>query len=79
METTTKENDLGVTFTNYLKFTTHIAKAVNKDNRVMGVIRQSSRDMDKDVFLHLYKTLIRGHLEHTNTIFNPIKMEMQTI
>ena len=73
METTKEEKDLGVTFTKDLKFSNHIARAANKGNRVTGAIRRAFRYMDKDMFSQLYKALIRGHLEYTNTVWNPIK------
>ena len=69
---TTEEKDLGITFTKDLKFTTriHVAKAANKGNRVTGAIRRSFRYIDKDMLSHLYKALIRGHIEYANTVWN---------
>jgi len=72
--TTTEEKDLGVVFSTDLKFSTHVATAANKANRVVGAIRRSFRYMDKAMFVLLYKALVRGHLEYANTVWNPIKI-----
>ena len=57
---------------NRRKFSTHVAKAANKGNQVIGAIRCSFRYMDKDMLTQLYKALVRGHLEYGNTVWNPI-------
>ena len=36
MEVTTEEKNFGVTFSRDLKFSTHVAKAANKGNQVIG-------------------------------------------
>ena len=51
----TEEKDLGVTFSRDLKFSTHVAKAANKGNQVIGAIRHSFRNMYKDMLTQLYK------------------------
>ena len=73
LQVTTEEKDLGVLFTTDLKFSEHIAMAANKANRVEGAIRHSFRYMDKIIFLQLYKSLARGHLEYANVVWNPLK------
>ncbi|KAK2145379.1 hypothetical protein LSH36_683g03062 [Paralvinella palmiformis] len=72
MEVTTEEKDLGVTFSRDLKFSTHVAKAANKGNQVIGAIRHLFSYMDKDMLTQLYKALVRGHLEYGNSLWNPI-------
>jgi hypothetical protein len=69
-----EEKDLGVLFSTDLKFSRHIAAAANKGNRVVGAIRRSFRSMDKQMFMQLYKSLVRGHLEYANTVWAPIKL-----
>jgi len=68
MEVTTEEKYLGVMFSRDLKFSTHVAKAANKGNQVIGAIRRSFRYMEKDMFTQLYKALVRGHLEYVNKV-----------
>ena len=43
----------------------------NKANQMIGLIKRSFDYLDKDVFLKLYKALIRPHLEYGNIIWHP--------
>ena len=61
--------DLGVFFTDDLRFSKHVGVGVNKGNRVIGIIRRSFRYCDKTVFVQLYKSLVRGHLEYVNNVW----------
>ena len=47
-----------------------IAK-INKANSVIGLIRRSFRHLDKEMFLTLYKSLIRPQLEYGNQVWSP--------
>ena len=67
-----QEKDLGVTFDKELKFSDHIALKVKKANQILGMIRYTFSCLDRDIFLPLYKTLIRPHLEYASTIWSPI-------
>ncbi|XP_071941143.1 uncharacterized protein [Antedon mediterranea] len=67
------EKDLGVTFDQSLKFSIHTNEAVNKANRLIGLVRRSFAYMDKDMFLPLYyKSIIRPHLEYASCIWYPL-------
>ena len=57
------EKDLGVTFDQNLKFTDHMNNKVNKANRNVGLIFRTFTFMDKDMFLSIYKSVVRLHLE----------------
>ncbi|WAQ99940.1 hypothetical protein MAR_024313 [Mya arenaria] len=65
------EKDLGVLFTNNLNFETHINNTVNKVNKIIGLIRRKFTFMDKSLFLTLYKSLVRSHLDYGNLIYFP--------
>ena len=65
------EKDLGVTFESTLKFDKHILNCVNKANRMLGLIKRSFSFMDKEMFLPLYKALIRPHLEYATVVWSP--------
>ena len=65
------EKDLGVIFDNRLKFDEHIQAAISKANKMLGIIRRAFAFMDKEIFLHLYKSLVRPHLEYGNSIWCP--------
>ena len=66
-----EEKDIGVTFTSDLMFEKHIVNAVNKANKILGIIRRTFSFLDKDMFLQLYKTLVRPHIEYGSVIWSP--------
>ena len=59
---TMEEKDLGIIIDNKLNFQNHINKQVNKANQKLGLINRSFKYIDKDVFLQLFKSLVRPHL-----------------
>ena len=61
---TTEEKDLGVTVDHQLKFQKHIGEQVKKANLTLGIIHRSFSYMDEEMFLTLYKSLVRPHLEY---------------
>ena len=65
------EKDLGVTFESTLRFDKHILNYVNKANRMQGLIKRAFSFMDKEIFLPLYKALIRPHLEYATVVWSP--------
>lgn len=68
----TQEKDLGVMIDNELKFDIHVERQVNKANAQLGLIRRSFDHLDKETFLHLYKSLVRTHIEYCNVVASPI-------
>ena len=72
LETATQEKDVGVIFTNNLKFDEHINNAVKKANQMVGLIRRSFEYIDKDMFLKLYKSIVRPQLEYANVVWHPL-------
>ena len=66
-----QEKDLGVTFDQKLKFETHINTKINLANRNLGLIVRSFSFMNKEMFLQLYKSLVRPHLEYASVIWGP--------
>ena len=65
------EKDLGITFDPNLSFDPHIQKSINKANSTIGLIKRTFTHIDKEVFLQLYKALVRPHLEYGNIIWYP--------
>ena len=65
------EKDLGVHIDSDLKFTIHCQEKVNKANQILGFIKHSFKHMDKEIFLMLYKSLVRPHLEFASCIWSP--------
>ena len=66
-----EEKDLGVIFDTSLKFDLHIDAIVSKANSMIGLIKRNFSFMNIDMFLHLYKALIRPHLEYGQLIWSP--------
>ena len=66
------EKDLGVVIDNKLLFREHISGKVKTANKILGLIFRTFTYMDKDMFLDLYKTLVRPHLEYATPIWTPL-------
>jgi ribonuclease P/MRP protein subunit RPP40 len=66
-----EEKDLGVTFDQQLKFSIKIPNCVVKANIILGLINRTFDFMDKDMFLTLYKALVRPHMEYASSVWNP--------
>ena len=64
----TSEKDLGVIIDEKLKFREHIVQKVNTANRNLGIIFRTFTHMDKEMFLNLYKSIVRPHLEYATQI-----------
>lgn len=71
LEDCVQEKDLGVLFDNKLNFNEHIALKVKKANQAVGMIRNTFTCMDMDIFLPLYKSFVRPHLEYASVIWAP--------
>ena len=71
LERVTQEKDLGVTFDNSLSFEFHMAEKISKANRMTGIIRRTFHYLDKEMFLNLYKALVRPPIEYTNQVWSP--------
>ena len=72
LERVTSEKDLGVTVDNKLLFREHISKKSALANRNLGIIFKSFTYLDKEVFLCLYKSLVRPHIEYATAILSPM-------
>ena len=66
------EKDLGITFDESMKFDIHINTIIKKAHQMLGLIKRTFSYLRKDIFLKLYKALVRPHLEYGNVIWNPI-------
>jgi hypothetical protein len=67
----TEEKDLGSVFRQNLKFDSHIIEKSNKANKLLGMVKRTFSFMDKQLFLCIYKTLIRSILDYGSPICNP--------
>ena len=72
VEKVTVEKDLGAFTDTSLKFNEHISNKVNLANRKVELIFRTFTYMDKEMFLNLYKSVVRPHLEYASTIWFPM-------
>ena len=63
VEEVQEEKDLGVMISDTLKPGAQCAKAVKKANSVLGQMSRAFQFRDKVVWIRLYKTFVRPHLE----------------
>ena len=66
------EKDLGVTIDKNLSFREHISTKINLANRNLGIIFRTFTYLDPEMFLNLYKSLVRPHLEYATVIWSPM-------
>ena len=71
LEETEAEKDLGVIIDNQLSFKSHIASVTAKANKVVGIIRRSFNNLTEDLFVQLFKSLVRPILEYGHSVWNP--------
>ena len=64
--------DLGVVIDQDLKFHEHTSLVTNKANRVFGLIKRGFTYLDSDIFVCLYKSMVRPMLEYGNIIWGAI-------
>ena len=67
------EKDIGVVIDEELSFDKHICEKVNKANYISAVLRRTFRNLNADILLPLYKTLVRTHLDYANSVWAPCK------
>ena len=72
IEKVESEKDLGVIIDNKLTFTKHINSKIKIANRNLGLIFRTFTCIDKEIFLNLFKSLVRPHLEYASTVWCPV-------
>ena len=65
------EKDLGIFIDNRLTFKEHVAKVTAKANTVVGIIRGTFDFLDDNLFLSLFKSLVRPILEYGHSVYQP--------
>ena len=73
LESVLSEKDLGVHIDHNINFQVHIGEIISKANKILGLIRRSFKYLNQDMFLTLYKTLVRSVLEYTSPVWSPRK------
>ena len=72
IEKVVSEKDLGVIVDNTLTFTKHIRSKIKTANRNLGIIFRTFTYLDKDIFMNLFKSLVRTHLEYASPVWSPV-------
>ena len=74
------EKDIGIHITKSLKPSDHCAKAAGTGMGVLFQLLRSFHYRDRKVFVNLYKTYVRPHLEFSSPVWNPwLKKDIETI
>ena len=66
------EQDRDVIVDNKLTFTKHTNSKMKIANRNLGLIFRAFTYIDKDIFLNLFKSLVRPHLEYASSVWCPV-------
>ena len=54
-----------------LSFREHISDKITKAYQMIGIMNRNFKDLDRDSFMVIYKSLVRSHLEYGNSVWNP--------
>jgi hypothetical protein len=65
------EKDLGVMVDKDLSFKSHVAQATAKATKIVGIIRRTFDFLTPEVFVQLYKSLVRPVLEYGHSVWQP--------
>ena len=65
--------DLGVIIDSQLSFDGHITLKIKKANMILSLIRRTFTYIDANNLIVLFKSLVRPHLEFSNTVWHPFK------
>ena len=52
-----------------------MTERIGKANTVLGIIRRTIQHIDAYIFITLYKSLVRPHLEYANQVWSPRLMK----
>jgi len=78
LSVSSEEKDLGIIIDNELKYHKHIANAVNKASRILGLIKATFTTRDEITIPRLFMSMVRPHLEYGNVIWSP-RYKMNTV
>ena len=70
LEKVKKEKDLVVIIDQNLTFRDHINSKVNIANRNLGIIFRTFTYIDEEMFLNLFKSIVRPHIEYATPIWS---------
>ena len=71
-----EEKDIGVTIDSHLTFEKHISDKIAKADIMAYLIRRTFDYLNADIFVPLYKALVRSHLDFATQYGHPIKLNI---
>ena len=72
IEKVEEAKDLGVIIDRKLTFRQHIAKKVSIANRNLGIIYRIFTYLNQEMFLSLFKSIVRPRLEYASVLLSPL-------
>ena len=70
-----EEKDIGVIIDDQLDFESHISEKINKATEMFGLLQKSFNCLDRKTFTCLYKSMVKTHLDYTNSVWSPQKIK----
>ena len=71
LEVVSVERDLCVIIASNLKVEDHCQQAYATANRMLGLVARTVKHRNISIMVHLYKSLVRPHLEYSASVWNP--------
>jgi hypothetical protein len=71
LESSSCEKDLGLLFSDNLKWSAQVSTSAAKANQMLGLLKRTFKFWTPSTFSLLYKSLIRPQLEFANSVWNP--------
>ncbi len=75
LQSITQEKDIGVIIDADLEFESHISEKVKKASQMFALLRRSFNFLNDELFLPLYKSLVRVHLDFASSVWAPYKIK----
>ena len=72
LEKVKNEKDFGVIIDQNLTFCDHINSKVNIANQNLGIIFRTFTYIDEEMYLNLFKSIVRPHIEYATPIWSPL-------
>ena len=71
LDCASEKRDLGVLFTNNLKFSHHISAIVRKANSMTGMVKRTFNFLSPSTFRILCTSLVRPHIDYASVVWSP--------
>ena len=71
IEQVQKIKDTGVTVDSQKSFKQQIYRKIDTANKIIGLIRKLYKYLDTELFIPLYKCLLRSHFDYGVTVWDP--------